>query len=83
MLRTRPRANRRTGFTQRTGPERPEWNCGNPLVSLGAVAVPPGGPTKGRRCMSYDLVRAECLAARGAQPQALGRDGAATPIVKR
>jgi hypothetical protein len=60
MFRAVPTQRRRTGFLQRLGQERPEWNCGNPMLNLGPLNVAAGKPNK-RKSMNYDYVRAEAL----------------------
>ena len=60
MFRSVPTQRRRTGFLQRIGQERPEWNCGNPLVSSGPLPLPTSKPNR-RKSMNYDYVRAEAL----------------------
>ena len=60
MFHSVPTQRRRTGFLQRLGQERPEWNCGNPILSLGPLNVPTSKPSR-RKSMNYDHVRAEAL----------------------
>ena len=60
MFHAVPTQRRRTGFSQRTGPERVEWCCGNPMHNSGPLAIAKAPATK-RKSMNYEAVRAEAL----------------------
>jgi len=60
MFHSVPIQRRRTGFSQRLGPERVEWCCGNPMHTSRPLTQAKAPATK-RKSMNYEAVRAEAL----------------------
>ena len=60
MYHALPTQRRRAGFSQRTGPERVERCCGNPMHNNGPPSIAKA-PTTKRKSMNYEVVRAEAL----------------------